>query len=212
MRTRKTSSDRKTEIVEATLLLVAELGPERVTTQAVANKVGISQPGVFRHFPAKSDLWEAVAAWVVDTAQYRWEEALGPQDDPLQGIHAVIKAQMEFIQETPAVVSLIFSRELHNENQQLRLSFHGMARRFHDLLTKLVRQAQSQGILPDQLAAEDMASLLLTVPPGLAIRWSLGGRSFNLVEEGQRLLSILLGCLPRATTQQGGHCHVQAQS
>ena len=200
MRTRKTSSDRKAEIVEATLLLVAELGPERVTTQAVANKVGISQPGVFRHFPAKSDLWEAVAAWVVDTAQFRWEEALRQQDDPLQAIHALIKAQLEFIQETPAVPSLIFSRELHGESRQLRTAFHDMARRLHDLLAKLVGKAQDQGIWPKQFSAEDMADLLLSMIPGMAIRWSLSGQSFSLVEEGQRLLSILLGCLPLATT------------
>ncbi|MFH1035208.1 MAG: TetR/AcrR family transcriptional regulator [Pseudomonadota bacterium] len=208
MRERKTSSDRKAEIVEATLLLVAELGPERVTTQAVANRVGISQPGVFRHFPAKSDLWEAVADWVVEAATRRWEAALEPPGDALQDLQAVIKAQMEFIQETPAVPGLIFSQELHNENRQLRMAFDGLARRFHDLLTKLVGQAQDQGILPGRFAAEDLASLLLTLTPGLAIRWSLGGHSFHLAEKGQQLLSILLSCLSQATPQQGGRSHV----
>jgi AcrR family transcriptional regulator len=195
MRTRKSSYDRKAEIVAATLALVGELGPERVTIQAVAARVGITQPGVFRHFPAKRDLWLAVADWVVCEAQRRWRAAPNPQDGPLASIAAIIMAQMKFIEDTPACTSLIFSRELHAQNEELRQAFHGMASRFHALLSGLVRQSQASGELSGAICPEDIASLLLTLPPGLATRWSLGGRAFSLAREGERLLNIQLGCL-----------------
>jgi AcrR family transcriptional regulator len=209
MRTRKTSSDRKAQIVEATLVLVAELGPERVTTQAVAARVGLTQPGVFRHFPAKRDLWSAVGDWVVTEAGRRWTAAVKPGQAPLASIRAVIKAQLGFIQDTPAFPSLIFSRELHAQNEDLRQAFHGMATGCHALLTGLARQAQDQGELSRDLAPEDVASLVLTLPPGLATRWSLGGRAFNLAREGERLLTILLDCLPKAGGPQPQERHAQ---
>lgn len=210
MRTRKASVDRKAEIIETTLLLVAELGPERVTTQAVAARVGITQPGVFRHFPAKRDLWLAVADWVVTEAERRWAEAPKPQDGPLASIRAVIKAQMKFIQDTPAVPSLIFSRELHTQNEELRQAFHGMASTFHALLTRMVKQSQASGELSTDISPEDIANLLLTLTPGLATRWSLSGRAFNLAREGERLLKILLDCLPRAKGRKREDRHGQA--
>lgn len=210
MRTRKSSSDRKAEIVEATLVLVAELGPERVTTQAVATRVGITQPGVFRHFATKQDLWLAVAAWVVEEARHRWEDACQGQKSPLAGLRAVMMAHMEFIQSTPAVSSLIFSRELHTQNEELRKAFFDMAVSFHALLTDLARRSQSAGELPDVIRPEDIASLLLTLAPGLATRWSLSGRAFDLAQEGGRLLKILLDCLPRAHRQPRENDHAQA--
>jgi AcrR family transcriptional regulator len=209
MRTRKTSTDRKAEIVAATLVLVAERGSDRVTTQAVAERVGITQPGVFRHFPAKRDIWSAVADWVVAEAERRWAAATKPKDSPLAKVRAIIKAQMKFIQDTPAVPSLIFSRELHTENEELRQAFHGMAIKFHALLTGMARQSQANGELSRDLSPEDIASLLLTLTPGLAMRWSVSGRAFNLVREGERLLNILLDCLPRASGSQCEDRHDQ---
>lgn len=209
MRVRKSSTDRKSEIVEATLALVAEHGPERVTTQAVASLVGITQAGVFRHFPTKRDLWLAVADWVVAESQKRWGKACQPKATPLANIKAVIVAQMKFIQDTPAVPSLIFSRELHTQNEELRCAFYAMATKFHDLLTNLARQSQAMGELADIIRPEDIASLLLTFTPGLATRWSLGGRAFNLAREGHRLIKIMLDCLPKANCQACEDGHAQ---
>lgn len=59
-RIRKSAKERKVEIVEATLRLAAEIGPDRMTTEALAKEVGISQPSIFRHFPTKGHIWEAV--------------------------------------------------------------------------------------------------------------------------------------------------------
>lgn len=209
MRTRKTSSDRKAEIVEATLVLVAERGPDRVTTQAVAERVGITQPGIFRHFPAKRDLWLAVADWVVAEAERRWAAAQTRQDGPLANLRAVIKAQMKFIQDTPAVPSLIYSRELHTQNEELRQAFQGMAMKFHALLTNLARESQSCGELSNTICPEDVASLLLTLIPGLATRWSLSGRAFSLAGEGERILNIQLACLSRASGPMSEDRHAQ---
>lgn len=195
---RKNSADRKAEIVAAMLVLVAELGPECVTTQAVASRVGITQAGVFRHFPAKRDLWIAVADWVVAEARRRWDDARAPEGHPLAGIKQVMKAHLQFIQDTPAIHSLIFSRELHTQNEDLRQAFHSMAMNFHALLTDLASQAQAAGDLPGNVSPQEVARLLLVLPSGLATQWSLSGRSFNLAGEGERLLEILLDCLHKA--------------
>lgn len=61
MRTRKPAETRKQEIVDAALRLADSEGPERLSTETVAEAVGLTQPGIFRHFPKKQDLWEAVA-------------------------------------------------------------------------------------------------------------------------------------------------------
>ena len=110
---RKSSTARKSEIVAATLSLVAELGPGGVSTQAVADRVGITQAGVFRHFSTKQDLWLAVAEWLITEAKKRWEEACKTEVSAFEKIKKVIGAHLEFVQHTPALHSLIFSRELH---------------------------------------------------------------------------------------------------
>ncbi|MEJ2019266.1 MAG: helix-turn-helix domain containing protein, partial [Maritimibacter sp.] len=53
-RSRKSASDRKAEIVETAIRLSADVGPNRVTTQHLADAVGVTQPAIFRHFATKT--------------------------------------------------------------------------------------------------------------------------------------------------------------
>src|SRR3546814_6280286 len=103
MRIRKPAEARKTEIVEATLRLADELGPEWLSTEAVANVVGLTQPGIFRHFPTKQHLWEAVAKHIGAMMEARWAKAQTPHTAPREQIGELVVAQLQLIQSIPAI-------------------------------------------------------------------------------------------------------------
>jgi len=192
MRIRKTAEARKAEIICATLRLADKLGPERLTTEAVANAVGLSQPGIFRHFPKKQDLWEAVAAHVGTMMEARWAKAQNPDAAPMRQIRALIVAQLQLIHSTPAIPAILFSRELHTKNKGLRNAFYSLLNRFHQVIARLATCARDAGELRDDLDPEDAAFLIVGLVQGLAVRWSISGRNFDLAIEGSRLLDVQL--------------------
>lgn len=195
MRVRKSAETRKTEIIEAALRLSDKLGPERLTTEAVADAVGLTQPGVFRHFPKKQALWEAVAAHIGAMMETRWTKAESRHPDPLSQLRALIAAQLQLIQSVPAIPAILFSRELHARNKGLRQAFFGLLSRFHQVIAERAGRAREAGELRDDLDPDDVAFLVISLVQGLAVRWSISGRGFDLVEEGKRLLDIQLSAL-----------------
>lgn len=195
MRIRKTAETRKAEIIEATLRLADKLGPDRLTTETIANAVGLTQPGIFRHFPKKQDLWEAVAVRVGSMMETRWKKAQNDDAPTTDKIRALIGAQLRLIQSTPAIPAILFSRELHIKNKGLRTAFFELMSRFHRLIAGLVAQACAAGELRDDLDPEDAAYLIIGLLQGLAVRWSISGRNFDLTEEGARLLELQLNGL-----------------
>ena len=192
MRTRKSAETRKAEIIDATLRLADKLGPDRLTTETIAGAVGLSQPGIFRHFPKKQDLWEAVAARVGSMMEARWKKAQNGEALAADQIRALIGTQLRLIQSTPAIPAILFSRELHTKNKGLRTAFFGLMGRFHRLIAGLVAQACATGELRDDLDSDDAAFLIIGLVQGLAMRWSISGRNFDLTEEGTRLLELQL--------------------
>lgn len=192
MRIRKSAEARKTEIVEAALRLSDKLGPERLSTEAVAKAVGLTQPGIFRHFPRKQALWEAVAAHIGAMMETRWTKAQSHDARPLDQMRALIAAQLQLIQSVPAIPAILFSRELHAKNKGLRQAFFGLLSRFHRVIAELAGHARDAGELRDDLDPDDVAFLVIGLVQGLAVRWSISGRGFELVEEGKRLLEIQL--------------------
>jgi len=201
MRIRKSAKARKAEIIDATLRLADEHGPGRLTTEAVADAVGLTQPGIFRHFRKKQDLWDAVSAHVGELMEARWAKVQSPDTAPIDQIRATVAAQLGLIQSTPAIPAILFSRELHTKNKGLRNAFFGLLRRFHDVIAGLAANARQAGELRAEIDPDDAAFLIIALIQGLAVRWSISGRSFDLEGEGCRLLDVQLqGLRPTGIT------------
>ncbi|MBD9373639.1 TetR/AcrR family transcriptional regulator [Rhizobium sp. ARZ01] len=187
---RKSAEERKAEILATALRLADELGPDRLTTQAVAGAVGLTQPAIFRHYPTKQALWLAVAQHIQDRMMAAWNEALAPDLPPASRIAALVDAQLCMIESSPAIPAILFSRELQVENVELRQSFAGLMAAFHANLGAELRQAREAGTVRKDFDPIDGAVLLISLIQGLAMRWSLGARGFALRPEGARLLAI----------------------
>lgn len=192
MRIRKSAEERKSELVEAALRLADKVGPDRLTTDRIAQAVGVTQAAIFRHFPRKQDLWQAVAARIGEKFQQRWMAADKEVPEPLSHLRELVRGQLRLVQSTPAIQSILFSRELHVENQALRVVFSELMGQFHARVERLVEACQREGSLRADIEAKDVAYLIIGLVQGLVLRWSLSGRSFDLPAEGGRLLNLQL--------------------
>jgi AcrR family transcriptional regulator len=201
---RKTAGDRKAEIVAATLRLADELGPDRLTTQAIADAVGLTQPGIFRHFPTKQALWQAVAESVAGSMSEAWQRALANTDQPEHRLVSLIGVQLRHIAANPAIPAILHSRELQTENAELRNSFRTLMMRFQALLLRELTDGRDAAHFRADLDPKDCAVLLISLVQGLAIRWSLGNRAFALEAEGRRMIGLQLGLFRAAASQEGG--------
>jgi len=188
VRTRKPAAERKKEIVDTAIRLAAECGPDRLTTESLAKEIGISQPAIFRHFPAKSDIWEAVGDRICmlmgESSQLI--EATGPTDL----LRKMVATQLAFIESTPAVPAILFSRELHSENEKLRTFFAGLMAQRQQKLTELFKSGIKSGEFNKDIDPQDAAYLVLALVQGLAMRWSLNNRNFDIVEAGSKMLDV----------------------
>ncbi len=187
---RKSAADRKAEIVEHAIRLAADLGPDRVTTQHLADAVGLSQPAIFRHFPSKTDIWLAVGK-TITCGMEAWEIDKG-DPDAAGLLTDLVARQFGFIARNPAIPAILFSRELHAENEKLRQHFERVMAKRRDGFAGLVRRAQVSRQMREDLDADDVAALILATIQGLAMRWSLENRSFDLQTEGARVIRTAL--------------------
>jgi AcrR family transcriptional regulator len=176
------------------MALAAEIGPDRVTARHLGAAVGISQPAVFRHFATMSDLWLAVGAAVVRQLSEAEKE---PAGDPVDALRQMIARHLRHIDRTPAIPAILFSRELHVENEAMRAHFDQVMTSRRAGLAALLEQARAGGLLRADLVPADAAALILAAVQGLAVRWSLENRGFDLPDEGMRLIGGLIDAMRR---------------
>lgn len=194
--------DRKEQIAEVALHLADTLGPERVSTTAVAQVIGISQPALFKHFPSKGAIWQAVARLIVDRMEDAWKAAAAEEADAMGRLRRLVHSQLSLVQRAPGIPAILFSRELHARDTGLRQVFFELTQRFRDVIEAIVAEGQAAGTVTTASTSRDIATLVQSMIHGTVLRWSLSGKSFDLPTEGVRMLDLQVSRLA-ATSETG---------
>ena len=103
------AEERRAVIVQTVIELAAEQNPNGITTAAIANRMGLTQGALFRHFPNKAAILEAVMEWVAEQLLARLDNAIQEQRSSLAALEAMFMAHTEFVVEHPGVPHLLFS-------------------------------------------------------------------------------------------------------
>lgn len=101
-------------MVEATVALIEEVGPERVTVREAARRAGVSPGAPFRHFAGKTALMTAVAEEAM--ARFKTEVLASlaevPADDPIAGLKAIGGALARWAVRNPTHFKVLSDRSL----------------------------------------------------------------------------------------------------
>jgi len=89
-------------ILSATLGLLARRGVKRLGMQEVSEAAGVSRGTLYRYFPNKDHLLDAVAAYDEERFTSGLAQALAPVVDPAQRIQALVAFAFDYIRLHPA--------------------------------------------------------------------------------------------------------------
>lgn len=160
-------------LIDATLLLVEEGGPEAVTVREAARRAGVSPGAPFRHFPTRTSLMTAVA----EDATHRLHAAVfdaataADANDPLAGLRAIGRAYLRWAYENPTHFAVVSDRRLidYEGSESIVRENREMQALMSRLLTEAQRRGHTSKIDP---AVARLASRALVY--GLARMWADG--------------------------------------
>ncbi len=171
--------------------LAVDKGLKKLTTQAIADRIGIAQPTIFRHFKTRDAIFAAVINWVGDSL-FKVIGGLfsgkGPADERL---HQLILRQLGFISQHRAIPRVLFSDRLHLESPQLKGVVQKMMERYVQHLEKLLRQGIEEGAFRADMDAPRVARYIAAMIQGLVMRWSIYDFNFSLEDEAESLWQFL---------------------
>ena len=97
------------EIVVAGRALLESAGLDGLTMQAVADRVGVRAPSLYKRVRGRTELIALIAKATAHELGDRLEVAADSQSDPQQAIVALARAVRAFAHERPAAFGLVFA-------------------------------------------------------------------------------------------------------
>lgn len=189
MGTRRPSAERRDEVIQATLDLLAEVPLERITTRRIAERIGVSQPALFRHFESRDDLIVAAVAHTREELAGIAEDALDGDQGPLDRAEALVSAILSYVGANPGVPRLLF-QDAVDGGAVFREPLGRLIHTPRQLFAGLVRDAQGDGSVGADVDAEGAARLLVALVQGTILQWQLAGRDRDLGADGQAALAL----------------------
>lgn len=157
---RKTSSERRETVLDAAVVEFAEKGLHGASTEAIAERAGISQPYVFKLFGTKKDLFLTAVDRVCDRIVETWEDSL--KDDPEDPLLAMGEAFVGLTFRREELLMLLQACAASKDPDVLGL-MRGRMERMYDYVARTTGEPDAH---VQQFFAQGM---LLTVGAGLAL-------------------------------------------
>lgn len=181
---------RRAETVEAVVELAGTTNPAEITTAAIARHMNVTQGALFRHFPSKDAIWQAVMEWVAERLLARIDNAARGLESPLAALEAMFMSHVEFVAERPGVPRMIFGELQRGEASVARRMVHTLIQRYSERLYRLLEQGKVIGELAPDLDSEGAAVLFIGSIQGLVMQSLLAGDQDRLRRDAPRVFAL----------------------
>lgn len=187
---RLAADDRRAVTVEAVVELAAEQNPSEITTAAIATRMHLTQGALFRHFPNKDAIWQAVMEWVADHLLTRIERAASGKTSALAALEAMYLAHIDFVIEHPGVPRMMFGELQRADDTAAKRMVQTLIRRYGERLHTLIEDGKASGELDPQLNAAAAATLFIGSIQGLVMQALLLGDSRQMRKSAPAAFAI----------------------
>ncbi len=152
------TTERRKQIVNAGLELCRQEGIASLRTEKIARRIGVTPGALFRHFPSKSAILQAMAESLLERL-----EATVPEDS-LSGwdwIEAHVKERVRLLKEDPDVRMLFSEGFIFALPPEAQQKVHQAFMQSWERLAENVRLAQKEGRVRDDLEAHELGAAIV---------------------------------------------------
>lgn len=169
------ADERRLVTVEAVVALAGTQNPSDITTTAIAKHMNLTQGALFRHFPTKDAIWQAVMQWVAERLLARIDRAAEGVASPLAAMQAMFMSHIDFVVEHPGVPRMIFGELQRAEATAAKRMVQTLIGRYAERLRTRIEQGKAIGEIAPEIDTQAAATLFVGTIQGLVMQSMLLG-------------------------------------
>jgi len=196
---------RQEQILQALATMLEAAPLEKITTAKLAAHVGVSEAALYRHFPSKAKMFEALIAFAEETLFVRIHRISEQQTDAISQCHHLLRLFLEFCEKNPGITQVITGRGLMGEASRLHDRVSQLYDRLETQLRQYLREAELREGLRPRMPVAGAANLMLTSAEGKVSQFWRSGFKRPPTEDWEAQWLALTEHLMRPVSAVGGN-------
>lgn len=160
------TGNRKQQILQS-LAHMLEVNPgHRITTAKLAKEVGVSEAALYRHFPSKGKMFEALILFIEETVFSRVNRIMAEEKSTSNRCETIISLLLTFAEMNPGMSRILTGDALAGEADSLRQRVVQLFERIESQVKQVLREteARNDGSLSIELTYA--ANMILSIAEG----------------------------------------------
>jgi TetR/AcrR family transcriptional regulator len=192
-------SPRRQQILEALARELENRPGARITTARLAEVVGVSEAALYRHFPSKAKMFEALIEFAEESVFGLANRILGEESDATRRCERILTMLLTFSDRNPGITRVLLGEALVGEHERLRARVSQFFDRFETQLKQILREGEQVTELGLRASVLAIANLLMAVVEGRMTQFSRSDFEHSPMESWeQQWQALQAGLFPGA--------------
>jgi TetR/AcrR family transcriptional regulator len=157
---------RKEQILQSLATILEQSPGGRITTAGLARHVGVSEAALYRHFPSKAKMFEALIEFIENTIFSRISQIMNDEEKAEARCQKIVGLMLTFCERNPGITRILTGDPLSGETERLRQRVTQLFDRIEAQLRQIIREMPMRG--EQELEADSLlaANLMLSFVEG----------------------------------------------
>lgn len=176
---RQSTEIRQEQIKQAVLDIIFTDGLKNVSTRMLAQRIGMSEGAIFRHFPTK----QHIILSIIDDVQKDFIGSLrkiaNSSKVPETRLKDFLCQTIKYLTDNKGITMLMFSEASHNNDAELKSKLQQIFNSQKKLVSKIFLDGIASGQWDESIPVDYLAMLYMGIPVSLNIELILTGGEFH---------------------------------
>ena len=182
---------RKLQILQALAAMLEQPKGEKITTAALAARLGVSEAALYRHFASKAQMFEGLIEFIESSVFGLINQISEREANGVEQAHAILQMLLAFAANNPGMTRVLIGDALVNEDERLQLRMNQFYDKVEMACKQSLRVAVTQGH-GNEADVAARASLLVSYVVGRWHRYAKSGFRQNPTEGTSIQLALML--------------------
>jgi TetR/AcrR family transcriptional regulator len=135
----RAKGERKLEILKALAQMLEAPKWEKITTAALAEKLGVSEAALYRHFASKAQMYEGLIEFIEQSVFTLANKITEDESDGRRQAEQLLEMLLAFAEKNPGMVRVLTGDALVGEHERLQARMNQFFERFETTLKQSLR-------------------------------------------------------------------------
>jgi TetR/AcrR family transcriptional regulator len=176
VRKRPKPGERRAQILQALATMLEQPGAERITTSALAARLGVSEAALYRHFASKAQMFEGLIEFIEQSVFTLVNQIAEREPNPEARARRLVTMLLQFAEKNPGMTRVMVGDALVFENDRLQERMNQFFDKLESSLKQSLRDAATaSGAATPTVDAQVRASVAVAFMVGRLQRFARSG-------------------------------------